>query len=88
MLMAPILRGIWATRPLMAEVRNEVGEDRHPVFAVLPGKLHAPIHLLSRLNPTAVKVSPSYPIPMGRRRKIWTISFKTGKLLVAIAVDV
>ncbi len=76
MLAVPVRGGIGATRPLVAEVRNEVGDYRNTVFAVLPEKLHAPIHFLSRLKLTAVEVSPRYPIPWGVVEKFGLLASK------------
>ena len=88
LLMLLIAGRIQAARPLVAEIRNEVGDYGYAVLATLPRQLHSPTHLFSRLNPAAIEVSPSHPVAVGRGRKMRAIDFNAGKLLVSVSVDV
>ena len=72
----------------MAEVGDEVGEYGYAILAMLPTELYAPIHLLRCLSLTTIEISPCDSVDVWRRRKIRTIDFEAGELLVLVAVNI
>lgn len=86
MLLVPVR--IETPRPFVAEMGNEIGDDRHVIFATLPGEADSPIRSRGSLHPTTIKIAPGHPVSMGRSCEIRAVRFKAGKLLIVIAMNI